>query len=49
MIIKKNQQNAQVGKTSLMRRFCKGVFTEDYKMTIGVDFMERSLCLPALG
>ena len=25
----------------MIQRFCKGVFTRDYKKTIGVDFLER--------
>jgi len=32
-----------VGKSSLIRRYCKGGFTKDYKKTIGVDFLERQL------
>lgn len=28
---------------------CRGVFTEDYKKTIGVDFLEKALYVPALG
>ncbi|GMH38179.1 hypothetical protein BSKO_06063 [Bryopsis sp. KO-2023] len=35
--------NGGVGKTSLIRRFCKGIFTDEYKKTIGVDFLERTL------
>lgn len=30
-----------VGKSSMIQRYCKGVFTKDYKKTIGVDFLER--------
>jgi Ras-related protein Rab-23 len=30
-----------VGKSSLIRRYCQGVFTSAYKKTIGVDFLER--------
>lgn len=32
-----------VGKTSLMRRYCKGVYTHKYKMTIGADFMTKEI------
>ncbi|KAG0413240.1 hypothetical protein HPB47_009603, partial [Ixodes persulcatus] len=37
--------NGAVGKSSLIQRYCKGVFTADYKKTIGVDFLERQLSL----
>ena len=30
-----------VGKSSLIRRYCQGVFTSSYKKTIGVDFLEK--------
>lgn len=33
--------NGAVGKSSMIQRYCKGVFTKDYKKTIGVDFLER--------
>ena len=33
--------NGGVGKTSMIRQYCKGCFPEDYKKTIGVDFLER--------
>ncbi|RHZ06798.1 hypothetical protein DYB37_000806 [Aphanomyces astaci] len=33
--------NGNVGKTSLTTRYAKGRFTDNYKKTIGVDFMER--------
>lgn len=26
-------------------RYCKGVYTSDYKKTIGVDFLERKITL----
>ena len=32
-----------VGKTSLSVRFSKGIFTDDYKMTIGVDFHVKTI------
>lgn len=40
--------NGGVGKTSLIRRFCKGKFTDTYKKTIGVDFLEKEQFIPAL-
>ncbi len=41
--------NGGVGKTSMIRRFCKGIFTDEYKKTIGVDFLEKSLYVDGLG
>lgn len=41
--------NGGVGKSSMIRRFCKGVFTDEYKKTIGVDFLEKSQFVDALG
>mmetsp|Transcript_39566 Transcript_39566/g.86192 ORF Transcript_39566/g.86192 Transcript_39566/m.86192 type:complete len:242 (-) Transcript_39566:406-1131(-) len=41
--------NGSVGKTSMIRRFCKGVFTDEYKKTIGVDFLEKSIYVDGLG
>jgi len=34
-----------VGKTALSVRFSKGIFTEDYKMTIGVDFHVKTISI----
>jgi len=34
-----------VGKTALTVRFSKGIFTEDYKMTIGVDFNVKTISI----
>ncbi|MFX0019041.1 MAG: Rab family GTPase [Promethearchaeota archaeon] len=34
-----------VGKTALTIRFSKGIFTEDYKMTIGVDFNVKTISI----
>ncbi len=34
-----------VGKTALTLRFSKGFFTEDYKMTIGVDFHVKTIAV----
>lgn len=33
--------DGQVGKTSLIMRFCRGTFSGVYKRTLGVDFLER--------
>ena len=33
--------NGAVGKSSMIQRYCKGIFTREYKKTIGVDFLER--------
>ena len=30
-----------VGKSSLIQKYCKGIFTSEYKKTIGVDFLEK--------
>jgi Ras-related protein Rab-23 len=35
--------NGAVGKSSLIQRYCRGVFTKAYKKTIGVDFLEKHL------
>jgi len=35
--------NGAVGKSSMIQRYCKGVFTQEYKKTIGVDFLEKKL------
>lgn len=40
--------NGGVGKTSMIRQYCKGCFPEDYKKTIGVDFLEKHQCAPTL-
>eukprot|EP00093_Oithona_nana_P008251 08251.XXX_226882_232903_1 [CDS] Oithona nana genome sequencing. len=35
--------NGAVGKSSLIQRYCRGVYTKAYKKTIGVDFLEKHL------
>jgi len=35
--------NGAVGKSSMIQRYCKGIYTSDYKKTIGVDFLERKI------
>jgi small GTP-binding protein len=34
-----------VGKTSLVRHFCEGYFSEDYLATIGVSFLRKELTI----
>mmetsp|Transcript_131622 Transcript_131622/g.281442 ORF Transcript_131622/g.281442 Transcript_131622/m.281442 type:complete len:251 (+) Transcript_131622:104-856(+) len=41
--------NGQVGKTSMITRFAKGIFTNEYKKTIGVDFLEKRMHLASIG
>mmetsp|Transcript_97017 Transcript_97017/g.278789 ORF Transcript_97017/g.278789 Transcript_97017/m.278789 type:complete len:254 (-) Transcript_97017:182-943(-) len=41
--------NGQVGKTSMITRFAKGIFTNEYKKTIGVDFLEKKMFLSSVG
>mmetsp|Transcript_57720 Transcript_57720/g.162785 ORF Transcript_57720/g.162785 Transcript_57720/m.162785 type:complete len:217 (-) Transcript_57720:104-754(-) len=41
--------NGKVGKTSLITRFARGVYTEEYKKTIGVDFLEKKVYLKSAG
>lgn len=38
-----NGCNLGVGKSSMIQRYCKGIYTKDYKKTIGVDFLERMI------
>jgi len=40
--------NGGVGKSSMIQRYATGLFTKDYKKTIGVDFLEKSLQLAGL-
>lgn len=35
--------NGAVGKSSMIQRYCRGVFTKGYKKTIGVDFLEKQM------
>jgi Ras-related protein Rab-23 len=41
--------DGQVGKTSMITRFAKGIFTNEYKKTIGVDFLEKKLFIDSIG
>lgn len=37
--------DGNVGKTSMLKRFCKNDFTETYKKTIGAEYMEKEVFL----
>lgn len=37
--------DAQIGKTSLMVRYCDGSFDEDYIQTLGVNFLEKTVAI----
>jgi Ras-related protein Rab-23 len=41
--------NGGVGKSSLIRKFCKDQYTDQYKKTIGVDFLEKQQYIPSIG
>jgi len=41
--------NGQVGKTSMITRYAKGVFTNEYKKTLAVDFLEKNTYLRNTG
>ncbi|KAF4735016.1 Ras- protein Rab-23 [Perkinsus olseni] len=41
--------NGQVGKTSMITRFARGVFTQEYKKTLAVDFLEKRLWIEPAG
>jgi Ras-related protein Rab-23 len=35
--------NGNVGKSSMIKRFCKKEYLQNYKKTIGVEYLEREL------
>ena len=41
--------NGCVGKSSMIRRYCMGTYTDEYKKTIGVDFMEKTRWIDSIG
>jgi small GTP-binding protein len=41
--------DGNVGKTSMLRRFCKGDFSDQYKKTIGAEFMEKDVYVKSSG
>eukprot|EP01059_Diplonema_ambulator_P034161 TRINITY_DN7511_c0_g1_i1.p1 TRINITY_DN7511_c0_g1~~TRINITY_DN7511_c0_g1_i1.p1 ORF type:complete len:234 (+),score=86.81 TRINITY_DN7511_c0_g1_i1:357-1058(+) len=41
--------NGEVGKSSMLTRYCKGEFTADYKKTIGADFMMKQVHIDEIG
>ena len=40
--------NGRIGKTSLMTRFADGSFSDLYRKTIGVDYLEKSVFVSAI-
>lgn len=40
--------DGSVGKTSMLRRYVKGVFTDQYKKTIGAEFMEKDVYVKSM-
>ena len=41
--------NGRIGKTTMITRFAKGHFLEDYKKTLGVAFLEKNEFVPSIG
>lgn len=41
--------NGRVGKTTIIARFAKGQFLEDYKKTLGVAFLEKNEYVSSIG
>ena len=41
--------NYQIGKTCLITRFVKNVFLDEYKKTLGVDFLQKKHFIKELG
>lgn len=41
--------NIQIGKTCLITRFVRNVFLDEYKKTLGVDFLQRKHFIKDLG
>ena len=37
--------NGAVGKSSMIQKYCRNIFTSEYKKTIGVDFLEKRIWL----
>lgn len=41
--------NGGVGKSTMTARYCKGIFTDTYKKTVGVDFLEKEIEVTSMG
>ena len=41
--------NGRVGKSSMITRFAKNSYTDEYKKTLGVDFLEKDKFIKEAG
>ena len=41
--------DGRIGKTCLITRFVKNVFLDEYKKTLGVDFLQKKTFIKELG
>ena len=41
--------NGEIGKTSMINRFVKGKFSNEYIKTLGVNFLEKLEYIPSIG
>ena len=41
--------NGRVGKTSMITRFAKNSYSDEYKKTLGVDFLEKEMFVKSEG
>lgn len=41
--------NGRVGKSTLITRFAKGIYLDEYKKTLGVAFLEKKCYIKSIG